>query len=376
MYILLLGEYSGLHHTLAEGLRQLGHQVTVASDGDGWKNYPRDIDLNRPTDSLWDAIKLLWKLLRVLPRLKGYDVVQIISPHFLRLKPHRCLPIYHYLRKRNGGVFMGAFGTDYYYTHACMYGNIYRYSDYKIGDHFKETPTNRSQLKDELEGSMARATKVIAKDCDGIIACLWEYYAAYQKPYPQKIHFIPLPIDLRKIKPCVRKVPQQVNFFIGIQTRRSDVKGTDIMLPILRKVAEKYPERCRITEVSNVPYAEYCRLLDAADVQLDQLYSYTPSMNSLLAMAKGIVVVGGGEPENYEILREEELRPIVNVLPDEDDIFRKLEELVLHPERIPTLSEQSIAYVKKHHDAVEVARQYLLCWKKADEQLPPNTSQP
>lgn len=47
MKILLLGEYSNVHATLAEGLRMLGHDVTVASNGDFWKNYPRDISLVR-----------------------------------------------------------------------------------------------------------------------------------------------------------------------------------------------------------------------------------------------------------------------------------------------------------------------------------------
>jgi hypothetical protein len=36
MKILLIGEYSNVHWTLAEGLRALGHQVTVVSDGDRW----------------------------------------------------------------------------------------------------------------------------------------------------------------------------------------------------------------------------------------------------------------------------------------------------------------------------------------------------
>lgn len=56
MRILLLGEFSGLHWSLAEGLRALGHDVCVASDGCGWRNYPRDIALDRPTDSLRDGI--------------------------------------------------------------------------------------------------------------------------------------------------------------------------------------------------------------------------------------------------------------------------------------------------------------------------------
>ena len=52
MKILLLGEYSNVHWTLAEGLRQLGHTVTVVSNGDFWKNYPRDIDLSRTLEKL------------------------------------------------------------------------------------------------------------------------------------------------------------------------------------------------------------------------------------------------------------------------------------------------------------------------------------
>ena len=47
MKILLLGEYSNVHATLSEGLRRLGHESTVVSNGDFWKDYPRDIDISR-----------------------------------------------------------------------------------------------------------------------------------------------------------------------------------------------------------------------------------------------------------------------------------------------------------------------------------------
>ena len=85
MKILLLGEYSNVHWTLAEGLRQLGHKVTVASNGDFWKDYPRDIDLARQPGK-WGGIKLMAKVYGLLPRLRGYDVVQVINPMFLELK--------------------------------------------------------------------------------------------------------------------------------------------------------------------------------------------------------------------------------------------------------------------------------------------------
>ena len=98
--------------------------------------------------------------------------------------------------------------------------------------------------------------------------------------------------------------------------------------------------------------------MDKADIVLDQLYSYTPAMNGLLAMSKGKVLVGGGEEENYKILGEKELRPIVNVLPDEEDVYLKLKQLVTGSEILPRLKQESVEYIRRHHDYLKVARQY------------------
>ena len=83
MKVLLLGEYSNVHWTLAQGLRALGHSVTVASDGDSWKNYPRDIDLHRKSTGKTDTLDFLFSVARALPFMRGYDVVQLINPVFL-----------------------------------------------------------------------------------------------------------------------------------------------------------------------------------------------------------------------------------------------------------------------------------------------------
>ena len=104
-------------------------------------------------------------------------------------------------------------------------------------------------------------------------------------------------------------------------------------------------------------------MMDGSDVILDQLYSYTPAMNALLAMSKGIICVGGGEKEQYELLGESDLRPIVNVLPNEESVYRELEALVLHPERISELKRQSIEYVRKHHSVERVAKEYEKLYK-------------
>ena len=120
-----------MHNTLARGLRALGHQVTVASDGDGWKDYPRDIDLQR---SPGKRLRFLWRLLKALPRMRGYDVVQLINPMFLELKAQRIMPIYRYLRRHNGKVVMGAYGMAYYWVSVNTDIRPLRYSDFNIGD--------------------------------------------------------------------------------------------------------------------------------------------------------------------------------------------------------------------------------------------------
>ena len=100
MKILLLGEYSNVHATLAKGLKTLGHEVVVASNGDFWKNYPRDIDLARRNGKL-GGLALLAKIGCLLPAWRGYDVVQIINPLFVELKAERIFPIWRYLRRNN-----------------------------------------------------------------------------------------------------------------------------------------------------------------------------------------------------------------------------------------------------------------------------------
>ena len=347
MRILLIGEYSNVHATLAEGLRKLGYEVTVVSDGDSWKNYPRDIDVSR-AEGIFGGLRLLIRLKRLMPQLTGYDIVQIINPMFFELRAERLMTFYHFLRKHNKKVFLGAFGMDWYWVKTCTYDMPLRYSDFNFGSEVRTDLEAQKYQIDWLGTSKERLNREIAADCDGIIAGLYEYWVCYRQDFPQKTVFIPFPI-----KPV-----------IGISKQRSAYKGTDIMLKAAQDILKKYPQQVELKVAEGVPFEQYQQMMDDSDVLLDQLYSYTPAMNALLAMSKGMIVVGGGEPENYEILGETELRPIINVEPNYDSVFHELEQLVLHPERIPELKQQSIEYIKKHHDYVKVAMQYVDFWNR------------
>lgn len=367
MKILLLGEYSNVHNTLAKGLRELGHQVTVASDGDGWKDYPRDIDLKRDPENRFGRAGFLWRLAKALPHMRGYDVVQIINPMFLELKAERIMPFYRYLRRHNSKIVMGSFGMDYYWASVNTDIRPLRYSDFNIGDSPRADNEALIYRNEWIGTPKERLNREIAFDCDGIVAGLFEYWATYNqltvpgrdgRPIRDKMRFIPMPIVLPDIY-HTSFYGGPLRLFVGISRGRSAYKGTDIMLNAAERLKQKYPDKLDLKIVEGVPFNEYCRILDGSDAILDQLYSYTPSMNSLLAMSKGIIDIGGGEPENYDILDEKELRPIINVLPNEQSVYDELEKLILHPELIAELKRQSVEYIKRHHDYIKVANQYI-----------------
>ena len=410
MKILLLGEYSNVHWTLAEGLRKLGHQVTVLSNGDFWKDYPRDINLVR-TPGKWGGIRYMARLYSLLPRLRGYDVVQLINPMFLEIKAERIFPIYRYLRRHNGKMVMGGFGMDYYWVSTCCNEKPLRYSDFNIGDKLRTDEDALRERRDWLGTKKEELNRFIAEDCDAIVTGLYEYQVCYQPHFPEKTTFIPYPIKLEErgerreerdmpykrdanggaeekkfqkgdengekrdmspnidangddekknysLSSLLSPLSSKLSLFIGINRTRSVYKGTDIMLRAAQAIKAQYPDRVDLQIAESVPFAQYQQMLDGADAILDQLYSYTPSMNPLMAMSKGIICIGGGEPENYEILGETELRPIINVQPTYESVYHELEQLVLHPERIPELKRQSIEYIRRHHEYLKVARQY------------------
>ena len=368
MKILLLGEYSNVHWTLACALRKLGHEVCVVSNCDEWKDYSTDIPLIRKPGR-WGAITYLYKVLRLLPKLRGYDVVQLINPvHFIDLKAERGIRIYDYLRRHNKRVFLGAFGYDYYYVYDSVVRRTLRYCDFYTPTQEVHHEWNTANEHDWLHTFKKEANIHIAETCNGIISGLYEYDVAYRPHFPEKTTFIPFPIDLEHTETEIRiprRQGQKIRFFIGIQRHRTALKGTDIMLRALERIVADYPDRAEMIKAESVPFNQYKEMMRSSDVLLDQIYSYTPAMNALLAMSQGLILVGGGEEENYAILGEDELRPIINVQPDEEDIYRQLEQLVQHPERIDQLKRDSIAYIRRHHDSIKVATRYLEAWNKA-----------
>jgi glycosyltransferase involved in cell wall biosynthesis len=283
---------------------------------------------------------------------------------FLELKAERIEPIYRFLKRHNRKVFLCAHGMDTYWVKACTRKPyIFRYSDFNVGNRATENEYTLEQIKDWIDTPKEKLNRYIANDCNGIIAGMYEYHTAYTQEHADKLTYIPLPAEETNRKGIeLYHTDRKLRFFIGIQKSRSIYKGTDIMLRALERIHKDYPDKCEILRAENVPFAEYSRMINSCDVLLDQLYGYSPGMNALLAMSKGKIVVGGAEEECYRILDEETLRPMINVVPDEEDVYNKLRWLVEKKEQIATLQQESIEFIEKHHSPRKVAEQYIAFW--------------
>lgn len=387
MKILLIGEASFLHNTLKKGLVERGHRVTTMSDGNGWHDAPRDIDLRR--DGRWGKLGglwVVWQLLRHLPQLCGNDVVQIHNYQFVPLMYRWNTLLLRFLKLTNRCVVKGCFGDDPQIFRRQAQG-VPAYSDTFWSGQLQNTDQHRDRIAEVVEHGAEASWRKTTAIADALVPCLYEYWLDYNEPpYAAKLHYIPLPIECEEmvrwcdgemVKCVGNDTPSHPNdsqlptnlttspshhltILIGLQPKRDFMKGAMKIATFVEEVARRHPGKVQIKYVEGVPYDEYMRLLAEADVLVDQLYSYTPSMNSLAAMARGTVVIGGGEEEYYEFIGEDTLRPIINVRPDvpDEENIAAIERALFTDGTLERMAQESIQFVHKYHDYRHVAEQY------------------
>lgn len=364
MKILLIGEASFLHNILKKGLLERGHRVLTMSDGNGWHDAPRDIDLRR--SGRWGklgGLRVVWQLLRHLPQLCGNDVVQIHNYQFVPLMYRWNTLLLRFLKLTNRRVVKGCFGDDPQIFRRQAQG-VPAYSDTYWSGQLQNAELHRDRIAEVVEHGAEASWRKTTRMADALVACLYEYWLDYNEPpYAAKLHYIPLPMECEEMvrwSDLTTSPSHHLTILIGLQPKRDFMKGAMKIATFVEEVARRHPGRVQIKYVEGVPYDEYMHLLAKADVLVDQLYSYTPSMNSLAAMARGTVVIGGGEEEYYEFIGEKTLRPIINVRPDasDEENIATIERALFTDGTLERMRHESIAFVRKYHDYRRVAEQY------------------
>ncbi len=369
MKVLLLGDYSNYHAALSAGLRKLGHDVTLASDGCSWLQTGRDIDVSRHHSKVGGAMLYSRLLTTLAPKLRGYDVVQLRAPYFLELRPQLLANIMRRLKRDNGAVYLSALSTD-----SALVRNFtsatpaLAYSEWALGN----TPTawsltEASQRRQWLDQRLVDYTDAFYGQLDGAVSALYEYHRVIEAEYPSlPLAYGGVPIETEALPaPRMHSCNPPVRILFAAHKGREGEKGADLLLPILRRLDEELPGRIELLTPPNMPYRNFVELLSSVDIVCDQLYSYTPGTTALLALAMGVVPVSGGEEDYYKFIGETSARPIINLDPrDLDGAYAAMRSLVSDPAALRAMSAAGPAFVKRHNGAVEVARRFEQFWQK------------
>jgi glycosyltransferase involved in cell wall biosynthesis len=356
MRILLLGEFSGVHKNLKEGLEAIGHEVTFASQGDGFKNILGDIDLRITGNVITRRLKYVKQLFHLIELVKGYDIVQLINPFiFYRIKLPNKLNIY-FLRKliqNSKKFFLLAAGSDSFF--------------WKIGREKLSYGPFDDFLKYDLNGAKSyfleskRAfefNKFVADSCHGIIPVMYEYQISYEG-HKNLLKGIPQPINTEKISYQPNVVTDKVVIFHGLT--RYGFKGTRYVEEAFKILSEKYGDQVELIINGKMPMEKYLNIMRKANIVIDQTNSYSVGMNGLYAMAMGKVVLGGAEPESLKFLGVDS-SPVINIKPSAQDIVEKIEKLLSKKELITELGLRSRKFVEQIHGHIHIAKRFIEVW--------------
>lgn len=377
MKILLVGEYSRLHNSLKEGLQLLGHQTTLIAAGDYFKNFPADIKLYRKYDSGFSKkIKVgLYKLFGIditslslkkqffkhRQKLKDYDVVQLINESPLGATPKIEKQIISFLKQYNNKLFLLSCGTDHIsVTYA--YEKKFRYSILLPLFNGKVTEKKFAPILKYLKPEFKSLHDFVYENIVGVIASDLDYHIPL-KEHPKYLGLIPNPINTEKIVYTPNEIKKRVVIFHGINRANYLKKGNDYFDEALKIIQKKYDDKIHIEIVEDLPYSHYIETYNKAQIVLDQVLAYDQGYNALEAMAKGKVVFTGAEIE-FEMYYNLNKTVAINALPDANKIAKKLEDLILNPEKIIEIGRNARDFVEKEHHFLSIAKRYCEIWEK------------
>lgn len=328
---------------------------------------PYDINLSRKNNKLGGAILYAKALYPLHRKLKGYDIVALNDPNFMSLRPERLEKLFQRLKRENGNIFYTAMSTDIFYLNMLEDKNSpLRYSEWFVQGIPSRWHLQEKETWDNWHNTGLRNyQELVFSNIKGAVSVLYEYWEGLKYGLPvEKIGYGGIPINTSSIKPVKSCKNGRIKILLGRDKSRIALKGTDLLEEAALKVVSRHKNIAELEIVENLPYNEFIRKLEQADIILDQIYSYTPSTTPLIAMAMGKTVVTGAEPEYYDFIGEQENHPIVNAPLTVEELENTIEKLIIDPDAIEERGEKSREFVVKHNDYRVVARRFLDFWTK------------
>ena len=379
MKILLIGEYSRLHNSLKEGLQKNGHKVTLLGSGDGFKNYPVDIKIDsiffnlklfklfaKLIDRLFkislNELEMYYKANKIIPDLKGYDVVQLINENAFRTLPSLEILLIKTLMKNNEKLFLLSCGVDQKSVEHSLNSKF----KYSILTPYFENPSLKKSFKHILKYNTREYIKLhefILANANGVISSDIDYHIPYIKE-KKYLGLIPNPINLDKIKYKKIKSIGKIKILHGVNSKNYIKKGNVFFDKALKAIENKYDNKVEIITTIDLDYNEHIKSVENCHILLDQVYAYDQGYNALEAMAIGKVVFTGAEKEWLELYNIKENSVAINALPDHTKIIESLEWLINDPSKIMEISANAREFIEKNHNYISIAEHYEKVWSK------------
>lgn len=374
--VLLVGEYSGVHTNLSLALREKGIDVVTMSEGDGYKSFPRDVDLAinggiynkfKKLNLIFDylGVKGIYSLIKSFKKiwsLEDFDVVQIINP--VAISCYSSLANYILIRillYRNKRLYLCALGDDYYWVKYCLEGHL-KYSPFDRLDKYNFKKYLFS-FKYIYGLGFKSLNKFVVRKSEKIIPGLLDYKIPYSWSL-KTTDVVQMPLTTAQIDNAKKLILEYSNedietisVFHGWQKGKEEKKGNDLLDAVMNKILLKYGSRISYKVVTDLPYSEYVKQFDNSDIFLDQVYSYDMGVNALLGMASGKVVVSGFEARGID-----DLLIGINAVPDENELFEKLDAFFSDTTKISEVRLNSLKYIISNHNPDYVANKYLELW--------------
>ncbi|WP_299118680.1 glycosyltransferase [uncultured Winogradskyella sp.] len=377
MKILLVGEYSRLHNSLKEGLVTLDHDVTIVATNDTFKNYRVDLPIQkkyqkgflkkvknliyRLTKIDLESLQIKKQIIYLKPKISDFDVVQFINEASFGCTADIEKDIFNLISDWNKKIFLLSCGTDHISV-KYAYDKKLRYSILTPYLNGKDKYLSSYGLK-FLQPDFIKLHHHIYKSVVGVIASDLDYHLPLLN-HPKYLGLIPNPINTEQLEVQKLNIEDKIVIFHGINSHNYYKKGNDIFEAALDIINKTYSEKIKIITVRSLPYEKYIKSYNEAHIMLDQIYAYDQGFNALEAMAKGKVVFTGAEKEWLEYYNLEEDTIAINALPDAEAISKKLEWLILNPEKIIEISSNARKFVETHHHYISSAEQYLETWQE------------
>ncbi|MFB2679531.1 glycosyltransferase [Shewanella mangrovisoli] len=382
MKILLVGEYSGVHTNLAKALIEDGHIVKTISDGDGYKNFPRDLDLSIPDRNKFFSNSVIKNVLYYIglkgvfsyfkrrcdiEEFKGFDIVQLINPAPITVYSSLAnFLLIRKLKKNNGKIFLCALGDDYYWVKLCLskklkYSPLDNYNILNFRNYLYS-------LKYIYGLGYKYLNNYVISSSIKVIPGLVDYKNAYA--WSEKVtDIVGIPIDQEQYTKT-KKIFEQESFkhdrtkitvFHGWQIGKDIRKGNDILDLVMKFIIQQNPEKINYEVVSGLPYAEYIKKFDLADIFLDQIYSYDRGVNAIMGMANGKLVVSGFEG----FLTDDGLVTSIGIngISDFDALKNAISSVINDDEMRYAIIKNSLLYVLDNHSPNIVVKKYIDIWK-------------